>query len=199
MGSNHFTFSTIVFIICAISVGTTLAKEAERLQANWKLCGDELMAKPSATDVQVFVSGCEATNGTDSKCVLYKGTSAIMTIKFKSSEAIPSLERIIAARVPAAFDKKVEMPYGPAISPCTNSSMVASDGTECFEDGVDANKSYTYVSSFDVLKSFPSVQDIETRIILRQKLDKHRKIRLYRKHPGPTVFCVLVNHIEVAE
>lgn len=135
------------------------------------------MAKPSATDVQVFVSGCEATNGTDSKCVLYKGTSAIMTIKFsklifesqitinfknnfiESSEAIPSLERIIAARVPAAFDKKVEMPYGPAISPCTNSSMVASDGTECFEDGVDANKSYTYVSSFDVLKSFPSVMN----------------------------------------
>lgn len=70
---------------------------------------------------------------------------------------MPSLERIIVARVPAAFDKKVEMPYGPAISPCVNSSMVATDGTECVSEGVEAGKSYTYTSFFDVLRSFPAV------------------------------------------
>lgn len=82
---------------------------------------------------------------------------------FLSSEAtqsVPSLERIIVARVPAAFDKKVEMPYGPAISPCVNSSMVATDGSECLSEGVEAGKNYTYTSFFDVLRSFPTVSII---------------------------------------
>ncbi|KAH9404558.1 hypothetical protein TYRP_000384 [Tyrophagus putrescentiae] len=91
------------------------------------------------------------------------------------------------------------MPYGPAISPCVNSSMVATDGSECLSEGVEAGKNYTYTSFFDVLRSFPTVQDVETRIILRQKHEKHRKIRLYKKHPGPTVFCVVIPNIEVAE
>ena len=43
------------------------------------------------------------------------------------------------------------------------------------------------------------VQNISTRIIVRQKLDDHKKIRLYKKHPGPMLFCVLVPNIEVVE
>lgn len=88
----------------------------------------------------------------------------------EATESVPSLERIIAARVPAAFDKKVEMPYGPAISPCVNSSMVATDGTECVSEGVEAGKNYTYTSFFDVLKSFPTVRLTNHQFCLILKL-----------------------------
>ena len=51
----------------------------------------------------------------------------------------------------------VEMPYGPSISPCENSSTIADDGSECVDNGVVADKNYTFTSLFKVLKSFPTV------------------------------------------
>lgn len=86
--------------------------------------------------------------------------TSFWTFSIEATQSVPSLERIIVARVPAAFDKKVEMPYGPAISPCVNSSMVATDGSECLSEGVEAGKNYTYTSFFDVLRSFPTVSTI---------------------------------------
>jgi len=67
------------------------------------------------------------------------------------------LERVIIARVTAAGDTKVEVPYGPPISPCDNSTLVALDGTLCVDGGVEAGKSYTYPSTFEVKQSFPAV------------------------------------------
>jgi len=192
---------TILLFVSLFSIVfvTWVAAEEQQVQANWRTCGDELNHTQTGTDVQVFVPLCPAVNGSESRCTLRKGVTATIIIKFKSSESVPSLERIIVARVPATADTKVEMPYGPAISPCLNSSLVASDGTECVEEGVESGKSYTYVASFDVLQSFPSVQDLETRVILRKSNEKHRKLRLYRAHPGPTVFCIMIPHINVED
>lgn len=66
---------------------------------------------------------------------------------------------MIVARVPVAGNL-VEMPYGPSISPCENSSTIADDGSECVDNGVVPDKSYTYTSLFKVLKSFPTVNII---------------------------------------
>ena len=115
----------------------------------------------------------------------------------------------------------VEMPYGPSISPCENSSTIADDGSECVDNGVVADKNYTFTSLFKVLKSFPTVwfltkisifilinvnnqitwkkqvENISVRIIVRQKLDDHKKLRLYRKHPGPMLFCILIENVDI--
>lgn len=74
---------------------------------------------------------------------------------------VPDLERIIVARVPLALTgKHAEMPYGPSISPCTNTSVVATDGTGCVDNGIVEGKAYSYISEFKVLSSFPTVSKL---------------------------------------
>ncbi|KPM07690.1 hypothetical protein QR98_0061890 [Sarcoptes scabiei] len=129
---------------------------------------------------------------------MVKGHDSELIIQFTPKEDVPDIERVIVARVPLT-GRLVEMPYGPSISPCANSSTIASDGSECINDGVVANKNYTYRSIFKVLKSFPQVEGITTRVIVRQKLPEHKKIRLYKKHPGPVLACILIPNVEVTE
>jgi len=187
----HSSRTLLLLTLVALNASfVVLASEDETQEANWRPCGglwesigwerviirftDELTHAQLGTNVQVFVPGCPAVNGSESKCIFRKNSTATMTIKFsecltswillnwkflytETTESVPELERIIVARVPAPLDKKVEMPYGPAISPCLNSSLVSNDGGECVDGGVEVNKFYTYVSKFDVLASFPTV------------------------------------------
>lgn len=116
------------------------------------------------------------------------------------------LERVIIAKVPSqVVSSRIETPYGPPINPCDNSSMLEQDATSgasvggCTDNGVLEGKTYTYVSAFKVMPSFPSVSEVETKFILRQVLPKHKKLSKYRTHPGPTVLCVVIPNIEVID
>lgn len=110
------------------------------------------------------------------------------------------------------------MPYGPPLNPCpnvtstieTNGNGTTSEtgngngnepeeGIGCIENGLQAGVWYTYASTFDVLESFPAVEDLETRHLLRVRNEKHKKLRLYKKHPGPTVYCIMVPKVYVSD
>ncbi|UXI22770.1 leucine--tRNA ligase cytoplasmic-like [Sarcoptes scabiei] len=193
-------------------------------QVIWNPCDEDLKTSAVSENIKVFVPQCPPVNGTESKCRMVKGHDSELIIQFSKlklnhifllsvnvsidlilfyhhkapKEDVPDIERVIVARVPLT-GRLVEMPYGPSISPCANSSTIASDGSECINDGVVANKNYTYRSIFKVLKSFPQVEGITTRVIVRQKLPEHKKIRLYKKHPGPVLACILIPNVEVTE
>ncbi|KAH9515863.1 hypothetical protein DERF_006637 [Dermatophagoides farinae] len=188
-------FSWSLSVINAQEITTAASEESETI---WSSCNEEFKYPMAAKDVKVYVNQCPPVNGNETRCKLTKGIDAVLKIQFRTIAKVPSIERIIVARVPVAGNM-VEMPYGPSMSPCENSSTIADDGSECVDNGVVPDKYYTFTSLFKVLKSFPTVQNISTRIIVRQKLDDHKKIRLYKKHPGPMLFCVLVPNIEVVE
>ena len=79
---------------------------------------------------------------------------------------VTDIERVIVSRVPLTITgKHAEMPYGPSMYPCDNSSTVATDGTGCVDNGVVANKTYIFTSSFKVLKSFPSVSSTTNTLL----------------------------------
>nr|XP_027197480.1 uncharacterized protein LOC113791845 [Dermatophagoides pteronyssinus] len=199
LGNNSILFLIIVFSICLSIINAqdaTTVAAVEESETIWSSCQE--FTNSAAKDVKVFVNQCPPVNGSETRCKLTKGIDAVLKIQFKTIAKVPSIERIIVARVPVA-GRMVEMPYGPSISPCENSSTIADDGSECVDNGVVADKNYTFTSLFKVLKSFPTVENISVRIIVRQKLDDHKKLRLYRKHPGPMLFCILIPNVEVIE
>src|SRR5699024_10493747 len=51
-------------------------------------------------------------------------------------------------------------------SPCVNSSMVATDGSSCHDNGIEANKTYVYTTVFKVLKSFPTVSGAGSGLVV---------------------------------
>ncbi|KAH9414714.1 uncharacterized protein LOC113791845 [Dermatophagoides pteronyssinus] len=200
LGNNSILF-LIIFSICLSIINAqdaTTVAAVEESETIWSSCQEDFKSPIAAKDVKVFVNQCPPVNGSETRCKLTKGIDAVLKIQFKTIAKVPSIERIIVARVPVA-GRMVEMPYGPSISPCENSSTIADDGSECVDNGVVADKNYTFTSLFKVLKSFPTVENISVRIIVRQKLDDHKKLRLYRKHPGPMLFCILVPNIETTD
>ncbi|KAH9394068.1 hypothetical protein TYRP_021197 [Tyrophagus putrescentiae] len=199
-------FCKAVLALCALATLAIVSFSIElpSMQTNWQSCSNELKSPALSDDLEVYCPTCPAVNGTETKCHLKKGTPVTIIIRFRPRVNVSNLERVIIARVPAPLGKKVEMPYGPPLNPCPNvTSAEPGEGTGsagCTEDGtLLAGHWYTYASTFDVLQSFPAVEDLETRHLLRVKHEKHRKLRLYKKHPGPTVYCIMVPNIYVSE
>lgn len=188
--------SAIFYLILILNLGFCITEE--NVETNWFTCEKDLKTPIVSSDIKVYVPQCPPVNGTETRCQMVKGFDAVLKIQFKPNENVEGIERVIVARVPVS-GKYVEMPYGPSMNPCENSSTIADDGSECVDNSVVANKLYTFTSLFKVLNSFPSVENITTRVIIRKKLEDHKKIRLYRKHPGPVLACITIPNIDVVE
>jgi len=136
----------------------------------------------------------------DSECKLYRNTTATLKIKFKALQSCGVSERGIIARMALIGSRKIEIPYGAVVNPC--STMVSDDdNSNTCSTGIVKDKSYTYVSTFNVLADFPQKSGIEVRVLVRCKVNntsrRNRSLRLWKNHTGTLFICAILNNVSV--
>jgi len=171
------------------------------VEANWEGCTVSPTSTLKSQDVKVYISNCTRNQ---TECKLYKGSSPQLTIIFNATTSCRTAERgIVAQLFMPAFGRKIEIPYGPCVNPCSsdNGQVFArneDNSTVCSGNSIEEGKSYTYVSSFKVMNEFPQVSGIDVRIILRCKgRARGCSLRRWRSNKEDHYVCAVIRNVSV--
>lgn len=189
-------FITLLALFCCKSLAN------DDLEAEWEPCSLN-QGTIQSEDVKIFISNANCTKA-HPECTLWRDTNATLTIQLKALKSSKHNERGLLSTIPMSR-YNIMVPYGKLVNPCETMYANNDNTTNCMRTGMIANTSYSYTSTFPVLRDFPTVKGLTVTVIIRSApkprdiRKKAYRLKNFKNYSGDIFVCAILKNVAVSE